>query len=328
MYEYHKIIARISGGLIPAVPVPRSSDGIIHQEAHTQYVRYLAEQRIAGVAVWVHTGRGLHLSRAEREYVIRSWRETLSREQVIIAGVGCLDDPSWTEASRPERWLAASRTMAEEAMSWGADAYLVFPPVLFRDLPASSRDEAIIDYHRKLADQGYPLILFYLYEEAGGIRYSPYVLEQLLKLPQVIGIKMASLDSVMTMQEVSSLMQRYFPDKLFITGEDRMFGYSVMRGAKSALAGLGAAFPNIQADMITAYLEGDADKFMELSSRVDGFAEATFTQPMDKYILRMLWCLVLAEVIPAEAAHDITDYVMSQEELGSLREAITVNRLY
>ena len=47
-----------------------------------------------------------------------------------------------------------------------------------------------------MASVGLPLILFYLYEAAGGVSYSPELLDELLTSPQVIGIKMATLDSV------------------------------------------------------------------------------------------------------------------------------------
>lgn len=328
MRNYKQIREQLTGGIIPAVPVPRSSDGTLHREAHENYAKYMAEQRILGVALWVHTGRGLQLTRPEREYILRSWRAHLGPERAIVAGAGSLIDPAWGAEERTMCWYAASHEMAADAMKWGADALLVFPPVIFRDLPDAERDEAIISYHQSLADQGYPLILFYLYEEAGGVKYTPEVLKRLLELPQVIGIKVATLDSVMTMQDISAQLQTHYPDQLLFTGEDRMFGYSLMRGARSALVGLGAAFPNIQADLIQAFREGHYDQFMDLSARIDGFAEAAFVAPMDKYILRMLWCLVLAGVIPEEAAGELAGYEMSKEEIHILQEAITINRLY
>ena len=41
-----------------------------------------------------------------------------------------------------------------------------------------------------------------------------------------------------------------------------------------------------------------------MNGPVDDLAQHTFVAPMEGYILRMLWCLVHAGVIPAEAAHD------------------------
>ncbi|GJM72881.1 hypothetical protein HMSSN036_50970 [Paenibacillus macerans] len=142
--------------------------------------------------------------------------------------------------------------MAADAIHWGADALLVFPPAIFKGLPPGERDEAIVSYHCKLSRFGCPLVLFYLYDEAGGVSYSAEVLRELLALPRTLGIKVATLDSVMTLQDVSTLISSEFPEKLLITGEDRMFGYSLMRGARSALVGLGAAFPGIQRDLMRA----------------------------------------------------------------------------
>ncbi|MFD3261066.1 dihydrodipicolinate synthase family protein [Paenibacillus lentus] len=326
--EAERIKLRLQGGLIPAVPVPRYATGQIHEQAQAAYAAYLSAQRIAGVAVWVHTGRGLHLQREEREHILQSWKAALQPNQIIVAGVGARPDESLTGRKRIDSWRKTSVKMAQDAIAGGADALLVFPPVILRELPAHEQDEAVAEYHRGLAELGAPLVLFYLYEEAGGWSYSLDLLRELLSLPNVIGIKVATLDSVMTMQNIARLLADEYPGQLHITGEDRMFGYALMRGASSALVGLGAAFPNIQADMIAAYRDKNYARFIDLSARIDGYAEATFIEPMDKYILRMLHCLVIANVIPREAAYDIAGYQMLEQETAAIRRAVMEHRLY
>lgn len=330
-----KVAQALRDGLIPAVPVPRFADGRIHAKAQADYAAYLSRQNIAGVAVWVHTGRGLYLTTEERRHLLLSWKTHLRPDQLLIAGAGALPDPllSGDGNRQTEKWRLASLAMGEEAKAGGADALLVFPPVIFKTLEPSERDAAIIEYHREMAALGLPLILFYLYEEAGGLDYSDSVLKELLAMPSVIGIKSAALDSVMTLQHLSRLVTGEFSDRLLITGEDRMFGYSLMCGATGALVGLGAAYPNIQSDLIRAYREQDYARFVELSSRVDAYAMATFTRPMDKYILRMLWCLAIEGVIPEEAANDIVTgsnacWKMEKSEIQELRENIRKCRLY
>lgn len=328
-----KAVQALRGGLIPAVPVPRFSDGRIHAKAQEDYAAYLSRQNIAGVAVWVHTGRGLYLTAEERRHLLLSWKTHLRADQLLIAGAGALPDHLLSGDQQTEKWRQDSLAMGEEAKAGGADALLVFPPVIYRTLEPSERDAAIIDYHREMAALGLPLVLFYLYEEAGGLDYSDSVLRELLAIPSVIGIKSAALDSVMTLQHLSRLVTGEFSDRLLITGEDRMFGYSLMCGATGALVGLGAAYPNIQSDLIGAYREQDYTRFMELSSRVDAYAMATFTRPMDKYILRMLWCLAIKGVIPEEAANDIVTgsnacWRMKKSEVQELRENIRQCRLY
>ena len=157
----------------------------------------MAAQPIAGVAVWAHTGRGPHLSAEQRRVVLETWREALP-DRVVVAG-------------------ARDITMAIEARRGRADAILAFP---------TSQDP--VGYHQRLSRE-LPVIAFWLYEAAGGVAYDDATLDAILALPNVVGIKVATLDSVMTFQRVAALVARH-PDKLLITGEDRFLGYSIMAG--------------------------------------------------------------------------------------------------
>jgi 4-hydroxy-tetrahydrodipicolinate synthase len=287
--------ARLRGGLIAATPVPFDGEGKLHEVAHRAYLRHMAEQPVAGVAVWAHTGRGLMLDEVTARKVLSDWRAALP-DKVVVAGVGA------GSGARPEEATARTVEMAARAATLGADALLVYAPTWARNRPA--RDELIVEHHRRVAAIGLPLILFYLYEAAGGISYSPAVLDELLALPQVAGIKMATLDSVMTYQDVSRQLLERHAEKLLITGEDRFLGYSLRRGATAALIGMGAVCCDLQAELLRAHTAGDASRFLELSDQVDALAEAIFVNPMEGYIRRLLWALVHLGVIPMEAAGD------------------------
>lgn len=287
--------ARLDGGLVPAVPVTLDGAGRLHAAAHDAYLRHMSEQPLAGVAVWAHTGRGLMLGRGTAGTVLRDWRAALPGK-VIVAGAGAPPGSSPSDATR------LSVEMAERAARLGADAVLAYAPVWLR-----GREDAgslIVEHHRRLAAVGLPLVLFYLYEEAGGISYPPAVLDELLSMPEVVGIKMATLDSVMTYQDVARRVSGRHPDRLLVTGEDRFLGYSLMRGARAALIGMGAACSRMQAELIRAHVEGDAPRFLELSRLCDVLAEATFVRPLEGYVRRMLWVLAHQGVIPIEAAND------------------------
>jgi 4-hydroxy-tetrahydrodipicolinate synthase len=290
----NSITNRLANGLIAATPVPFDENGKLHEAGHETYLRHMARQPIAGVAVWAHTGRGLMLDDDTAQRVLRDWREALP-EKVIVAGVGSRD-------TNLEHATAGTVEMAERAARIGADALLVYPPTWLRG--QSSRDQLILDHHVHVAGVGLPLILFYLYEEAGGIGYSPTVLDELLALPEVVGIKMATLDSVTTYQDVSRQVRERHPEKLFITGEDRFLGYSLRRGARAALIGMGAICCDLQAELIRAHTAGDCARFLALSDAVDLLAETIFIRPMEGYIRRLLWALVHFGVIPLEAAND------------------------
>jgi 4-hydroxy-tetrahydrodipicolinate synthase len=249
----------------------------------------MAGQQVAGVAVWAHTGRGPHLSASERRQVLGAWRDALPMS-TIIAG-------------------ATSVEMANEAKVGGADAVLAFP----------TADDPVA-YHAALG-QELPVIAFYLYAAAGGVAYDNQTLHALLDLPQVIGIKVATLDSVVTFQRIAGLMRDH-PAKLLITGEDRFLGYSLTMGARAALIGMGAALTDLQGALLESFRTGDFAKFVRLSGLCDLFATATFSAPVEGYVRRMLWALAADGVIPDDACDDPWGPTLPAAERDAVRRAV------
>jgi 4-hydroxy-tetrahydrodipicolinate synthase len=279
---------RIQWGLLPAVPVPFRGDRLDGQ-AQRDYARWMASHPVAGVAVWAHTGRGPHLSAEQRHEVLETWREALP-DRVIVAG-------------------ARDITMAIEARRGRADALLAFP----------QRTDPVA-YHRRLGRE-LPLIAFYLYEAAGGVAYDDATLHAILELPEVVGIKVATLDSVMTFQRMAGLMRSH-PDKVLITGEDRFYGYSVMAGATAALVGMGAALPDTQAELLHAYRDRQWERFVALSALCDRLAQATFVEPMEGYIRRMLWAAAAEGAIPREACDDPWGPALPEQERETVEQVV------
>jgi 4-hydroxy-tetrahydrodipicolinate synthase len=261
---------RLDGGLIPAVPVPfRGND--IDTAAQQAYAGWMAGQPVAGVAVWAHTGRGPHLSGEQRRVVLDAWREALA-DRVLVAG-------------------ARDIGMAIEARRGKADALLAFP---------QANDP--VGYHRRLSRE-LPVIAFYLYQAAGGVDYDDKTLHAILDLPDVIGIKVATLDSVITFQRIAAVLREH-PAKLLITGEDRFLGYSLLLGARAALIGMGSALPGLQADLLRARASEDWARFVALSEQCDRFSQVTFIDPMEGYIRRMMWAAAADGVLPIDACDD------------------------
>jgi 4-hydroxy-tetrahydrodipicolinate synthase len=213
--------------------------------------------------------------------------------------------------------------MAEHARSLGADALLCYAPARFRERERSDRDRLILEYHEAIASVGLPLILFYLYEAAGGISYSPDVLSRLLAMNEVIGIKIATLDSIMTYQDVLALCKRVAPEKLVITGEDRFLGYSLMCGAEAALIGMGAAFTDLQSQFLARYYANDHSSFHALNGRIDALAQSTFTAPMEGYIARTAYILSKQGIFGPDSWRDPWGPALAQSELDAIDRVIS-----
>jgi 4-hydroxy-tetrahydrodipicolinate synthase len=279
---------RLEGGLIPAVPVPfRGSE--MDGGAQRSYARWMAVQPVAGVAVWAHTGRGPHLNGEQRREVLDTWREALP-DKLLVAG-------------------ARDITMAIEARRGKADALLAFP---------QATDP--IGYHQRLSRE-LPVIAFYLYGAAGGVDYDDRTLHGILELPNVLGIKVATLDSVMTFQRIAAVLRDH-PSKLLITGEDRFLGYSLLLGARCALIGMGSALTDVQADLVRARVAEDWTRFVHLSDLCDRFGQVTFIQPIEGYIRRMLWAAAAEGAIPQDACDDPWGPSLPPEEREAVERAV------
>ncbi|MFW6311830.1 MAG: dihydrodipicolinate synthase family protein [Nanoarchaeota archaeon] len=287
-----------SNALIPAVPTPLKEDGSIHLEDLKKYAKFMSKQAISGVALWVHTGRGLMLNKKQRELVIKTWKNYLANDKMIVCGVGCEYKKEITE----DRYLLHTIEMAKQAIKYEADALLLYPPGFYFD--KKNMHEKVINYHQLIAELDLPIILFYLYEEAGGIPYGFSLLDKLFAIDQVVAIKMATLDSVCTYQRVSNFIKSNYPRIQLITGEDRFFAYSLIRGAIGALVGLGAICPDIQKNMMNLYFANNYEKFIKYMVKVDKLAEAIFIHPMEGYIERLLYFLYLQGIIAKESVND------------------------
>jgi len=282
------IARRLEGGVVPAVPVPFRGKTLAADAQHV-YARWMATQDVAGVAVWAHTGRGPHLSIDERRVVLQTWRAALPN-RLVIAG-------------------ASSIEMAKQAKAGGADALLAFP---------EARDPA--GWHAALGAE-LPVIAFYLYEAAGGVAYSDAALHAILALPEVVGIKVATLDSVMTFQRIVALVREH-PGKLVITGEDRFLGYSLMLGAGSALVGMGAALTDLHCGLLQAHAAANATEFLHLSGILDRFSQQTFVPPIEGYVQRMLWAMVAEGVLSPDASDDPWGPSLPQSERDAVVQAV------
>jgi len=316
-----RIEERLQGALIPAVPVPLREGRELDLQGAERLAAYIARADVAGVAVWAHTGRGLLLEEAIAVETLRGWRAALPG-RIVIAGAGCRESSTLPQGPRGDAALAAgARRMASLAARNGADAVLAHPPSRFRDLDPGRRLEAILEYHREIAAEGLPTLAFHLFESAGGVPYTVEELRGILGIPGVVGVKVATLDSVMTYQDISDFLAHELPEKALLTGEDRFLGYSLLRGACGALIGMGGVCPSFQKELVEAAIgartgcETSAARWVALSARADRLAECLFIEPMDGYIGRVLHGLAALGVIAPASAHDPWGPALTGREL-------------
>ncbi|SCL45125.1 4-hydroxy-tetrahydrodipicolinate synthase [Micromonospora citrea] len=266
---------RLRWRLVAATATPMDADRTVDAEVLGRYLRGLVVDGADALAVCAHTGRGPYLDAATRDLVVRHAVDT---GVPVIVGVG----------GRPGEHTDDVAEQAARAAGLGAAGVMVFPV----DGDALAHHDAV------WRAAGLPMLAFDLYTRP----YSPSKLAELLTHPGVAGVKVARLHDALACQ--AALAAAHRADRLAVTGEDRMFGPSLMWGAQAALVGLAAAAVPVTAAVLRAYADGKHDDFVAASARLDRLAEVTFTDPMEGYVRRMLQIAADEGRIPATHAVD------------------------
>ncbi|MFI6292303.1 dihydrodipicolinate synthase family protein [Nonomuraea sp. NPDC050790] len=272
---------RLRGTLVAAAATPMTTAGEVDLDLVSGYLAGLVADGADGLAVLAHTGRGPYLSEGVRAAVVE---RAVALGVPVVVGVGGTD-------------VVAQARAAAEA---GAAALMPFP----------SPGDRVAEHRAVWEATGLPLIAFDLYS----LPCPPDVLVALVALPGVAGLKAALLSDAMACQRTIEITRA--ADRLAITGEDRMFGPSLLWGAEAALVGLAAAHVGVTADVLRAYRGADLRAFEAASARLDRLAAATFTEPMEGYVQRMLWLAAEEGRIPATHAHDLYGPDLGPEPLS------------
>ena len=307
-----RVRAALRHRLIAAPVTPRDRTGRLATADLDRYARALCAG-VDGVCVWAHTGRGLELPAADRAAVLAAFRSATTAP--VLAAVGA------AAADGFDAELAATLRMAEPAAAGGADALMVYPVPGLAD-PAHRAARTLRLHDAVAAATGLPVVGFLLYPEAGGIGYDTALLADLAARPAVAGIKVASLYDAVACQDAIAAIRA--AGALAITGEDRMFGPSLMWGADAALVGIAAAAPRLSAAPLRSWYDGDAAAFLAASAVLDRFAAAVFRAPMDGYVQRMLWVAEADGTLPAGAAYDPAGARLAAGERDAVRAAYRV----
>lgn len=268
---------RLRGSLIAAAATPMTASGEVDLDLVSRYYAGLVADGADGLAVLAHTGRGPFLSPELRAALIE---RAVALDVPVIVGIGGSAAPGGT---------AGAVEQARVAAELGADAVMLFPAE--GDRPAA--------HDAVWQATGLPMIAFDLYT----LPCPPEELEKIVQHPGVAGLKTALLSDAMACQEAIAITRE--AGRLAITGEDRMFGPSLLWGAEAALVGIAAAHVGVTADVMRTFQADDLRAFDRASVRLDRLASATFTGPMEGYVQRMLWLAADEGRIPESHAFDL-----------------------
>jgi len=277
-------------GIIPAVVTPMKDEYTVDLDAFDAYLRWIIDQDVVGVAVNVDTGEGQTLRKEERRQLLEVANKRIGSSGILVAGA----------IGSSTRDVKNEALMAREA---GADVVLVFPNTGFRGDPLNP--VALKKYYRELSEYAdIDLMLFLLQDALGGIKYDKASMSAIASLESLVAVKEATFDITEFKETMSFFreMEDVNDRKIaFLTGNDNFIIESFLWGCDGALIGAAAQDTKRIVECFKSSIEGNWNKAVELSHRLQPLVDAVFAPPIRRYRARLKACLYLQGIIPNKA---------------------------
>lgn len=247
-------------GIIPAILTPMDADGaVVNHASLRRLVDLFAERGASGLFVCGGSGEGLLMQPAEREAVLETVADAAGGRLDLIAHIGALD-------------TATAQRLAAHAASLGVAAVAAVPPVYFRVDAA-----ALFDHYRLIAEAagGTPVYLYNI-PSATGVEVTAAVMEPLLAIPAVRGIKYSSYN-LFDLRNIIELA----PDRLTVlSGFDEVCVPALSLGAHGAIGSTYNVMPATFAALYQAYHAGDLALAQDLQFRANRVIKALISVPL------------------------------------------------
>ena len=211
-------------GIIPAFYACYDSNGEVSIEQNKKLARYLADKGVQGLYVGGSSGECIYHSVEERKKALKAVMEEVGGQLTVIAHVACNNTRDSAE-------------LAAYAEHLGVDAIASIPPIYFH-LP----EYAIADYWNTISGAACntPFIIYNI-PQLAGVALSHSLLREMLKNPNVIGVKNSSV----SVQDIRDFKDIGGEDFIVFNGPDEQLAAGLMMGAEAGIGGTYAVMPEL-----------------------------------------------------------------------------------
>ncbi len=211
-------------GIIPAFYACYDSNGKVSIEQNKKLARYLADKGVQGLYVGGSSGECIYHSVEERKKALKAVMEEVGGQLTVIAHVACNNTRDSAE-------------LAAYAEHLGVDAIASIPPIYFH-LP----EYAIADYWNTISGAACntPFIIYNI-PQLAGVALSHSLLREMLKNPNVIGVKNSSV----SVQDIRDFKDIGGEDFIVFNGPDEQLAAGLMMGAEAGIGGTYAVMPEL-----------------------------------------------------------------------------------
>lgn len=247
-------------GAFTALVTPMHEDGSIDYEGYRELIRFQIKNGISGLVPLGTTGETPTLEEDEEdkliEIAVSEAKACTDRKVPIILGAGsnCTKDAV--------RYVQRAKDM-------GADYALVVTP--YYNKPS---EEGIYRHFEAVSKVGIPIIVYNIAGRTGK-NIPTSLLERIVTLPNIAGVKEASGD-INQMMEVIAKIKAKNPDFSVLSGDDGLTLALVAAGGDGVISVVSNIAPALMTELTLAALDGNMEKARAIHYRLLPFFRAAF----------------------------------------------------
>jgi len=234
-------------GVIPAMVTPFTDDGSkVDEERLRRFVSYLIDMGVTGLVPCGTTGEFQNLSEDERRTVVEVTIDETNARVPVIAGTGA----SGTD-------LAIEK--AKHAKDVGADAAIVVTPYYHK--PAN---RGIYEHYRRIAEAVDLPIVLYNIPQATGISLPWQLVEDLVEIPNIAGLK----DSSGELRFIMTVLEKIGARLPIMCGHDEVVLPALAAGCAGIISASSNVFPDHHLNLYRAVQEGRLNEARQIQVKL------------------------------------------------------------
>jgi 4-hydroxy-2-oxoglutarate aldolase len=231
-------------GVFPPIPTPFDSRGEVAYRSLVQNLERWNDTDLAGYVVLGSNGEAVYLDDHERLRVLKTCRQTIPSDKLMIAGTGC-------ESTR------GTITLTRQAADAGADAALLVTPHFYG---GKMTPDSLVRHFQAVADASPIPILLYNVPKFTHVDMDAQTVARLAPHPNIIGIK----DSGGNVAKLADIVRLAGPAFQVLAGSAGFFFAGLALGCVGGVLALANIAPQQSIAIYERFKAGDWERAAEL----------------------------------------------------------------
>jgi len=241
-------------GVMPALVTPFTDDGDrLDENRLRRLVDYVVERGVSALVPCGTTGEFQNLSFDERKKVIEVTVDQANGRVPVVAGAG-----------HSSTKLAIELT--KHAKDAGAAAAIIVTPYYHKPM-----DRGIYEHYRCVAEAVDLPMLLYNIPQATGVNLTWQMVEDLVEIPNIVGLK----DSSGELRNMMAVMEKVGSRLPILCGHDEVVLPALAAGASGMILASANFIPDIWVDLYEAVKRGDLSKARDIQLKIQKICRIT-----------------------------------------------------